>query len=67
VNEKLRGASLSIVIGRTDQYISPEAVASERARLDAASVRYRLIEFDAGHSIKRAVLLDLAGQLVSGP
>jgi predicted esterase len=65
VNEKLRGASLSLVIGRTDQYISPESVAAERARLDGAHVKYRLTEFDAGHSIKRAVLLHLAQELAA--
>src|SRR4051812_13290173 len=65
VNEKLRGASLTILVGKTDQYISPQAVAAERARLDAAKVSYKLIEFDAGHSIKRAVLLDLASQLAN--
>lgn len=62
VNELLRGASLQLVIGRTDQYISAEAVEKERARLDAAGTRYEVIEYDAGHSIKRAVLMDIASK-----
>lgn len=62
VNDRLRGASLQLVIGRTDQYISADAVAGERARLDAAGVRYQVVEYDAGHSIKRAVVTDLASK-----
>lgn len=62
VNDRLRGAKLLLVIGRTDQYISGEAVAKERARLDAAAIRYELVEFDAGHSIKRAVLTAIASR-----
>ncbi|HET9425768.1 MAG TPA: alpha/beta fold hydrolase [Gemmatimonadaceae bacterium] len=65
VNRRLRGASLRLVIGRTDQYIPPEAVAAERARLDAAGVTYDLTEYDAGHSIKRAVLTSLAERIAA--
>jgi predicted esterase len=60
-NELLRGARLTFVIGQRDQYISAHALEAERSRLDAAAVRYDLVEYDAGHSIKRAVLLDVAG------
>ena len=60
--EKLR---LRIVIGKTDQYISPDAVTRERERLDASGVPHEVIEYDAGHSIKRGVLKDLAARIES--
>ena len=34
---------------------------SERARLTAAGLTFDVIEYDGGHSVKRAVLLDVAG------
>jgi predicted esterase len=67
VNERLRGARLRLVIGRTDQYISAEALAAERSRLDAAGVDHEVIEYEAGHSIKRAVLTDLASRIAAEP
>lgn len=67
VKERLHGASLRIVIGRTDQYITPAAVAAERLRLDTAGIPYGLLEYDAGHSIKRAVLTRLAEEIAAGP
>src|SRR4051812_39566728 len=59
VNAKLRGASLTLVVGNRDQYISPAAVAAERERLTAAGVRFDLVEYDGGHSIKRGVIAEL--------
>jgi predicted esterase len=56
----LGGARLTLVIGRTDQYISSDAVASERSRLSQAGLEFDVVEYDAGHAIKRAVLLDVA-------
>lgn len=61
VNDRLRGGALTFVIGRKDQYITSESVAAERERLSDAGVRFDLVEYDAGHSIKRAVLRDIAG------
>ena len=63
VNDRLRGAGLHLVIGRTDQYISADALAKERSRLDAAGVRYDVLEYDAGHAIKRGVLAELRDRL----
>jgi predicted esterase len=59
VNDRLRGAALHLVIGRTDQYISANDLAKERARLDGAAVRHDVLEYDAGHAIKRTVLAEL--------
>ena len=60
---KLEAARLTLVIGKTDQYISEDALARERQRLADAGVQARVITFDAGHSIKRGVLRDLAASL----
>ena len=62
----LEAARLKIVIGRTDQYISPDALALERQRLAEAKVRAEFIEYDAGHSIKRPVLKELAARIAAG-
>ena len=64
--QRLSRSRLFFAIGRTDQHISPDAVAKERARLDASGIRYELIEYDAGHSIKRAVLNELAAKVSAG-
>jgi predicted esterase len=56
-----QGARLTFVIGKNDRYINADALAAERDRLDAASIPHDVVEYDGGHSIKRAVLLDVAG------
>jgi predicted esterase len=63
VKAQLKADRLLIVVGRTDQYISPDALARERERLDGAGIQYEVVEFDAGHTIKRAVLADVARRL----
>jgi predicted esterase len=59
--ETFRGARLTVVRGGKDQYISPAALEAERHRLAAASIPLDVVEFEGGHSIKRAVLLQVAG------
>src|SRR5207248_1334384 len=56
-----RGARLTLVIGRRDQHISAAAVDTERSRLAEAGIEFDLVEYDGGHSIKRAVLQAVAG------
>ena len=56
-----RGARLTFVTGRRDQYISAAHLDAERARLTAAGLSFDVVEYDGGHSIKRAVLVDVAG------
>jgi predicted esterase len=63
--ERLTASRLTIVLGRTDQYIAADAAARERDRLAAAGIPFGLIEYDAGHSIKRAVLADLAARIAT--
>ena len=63
--ERLRAARLTLVIGRTDQYIDAEAVDRERQRLAEADVPADFIGYDAGHSIKRGVLQELAAKIAA--
>jgi predicted esterase len=63
VKSRMKADRLLIVVGRTDQYISADALTRERARLDAGGIQFEMVEFDAGHSIKRAVLADVAARL----
>ena len=63
--ERLTASRLTLVIGRTDQYISPEAVVRERERIAGAKIPAEFIEYEAGHSIKRAVLKELAGRIAA--
>jgi predicted esterase len=55
-----RRAALTLVVGERDQHISRESLDRESTRLDLAGVPFELITFDGGHSIKRAVLAQLA-------
>jgi predicted esterase len=61
---RLSASRLTLVIGRTDQYISGDAVSREHDRITASGIPFDLIEYDAGHSIKRAVLTDVAARMV---
>jgi predicted esterase len=56
-----------LVIGGSDDVFLPDGQAAERARLDAAGVRYDVVEYDAGHSIKRAVCATLAEKIAADP
>jgi predicted esterase len=59
--DTFREARLTLVCGDKDQYISPAALEAERHRLAAASIPVDVVQFEGGHSIKRAVLLQVAG------
>lgn len=61
--DRLTKARLKIVIGRADQYIPADALSRERARLTEAGIPFEVIEYDAGHSIKRAVLKEVAARI----
>ena len=61
--DRLASARLTMVIGRRDQYISADALQRERQRLESAGLPHEVIEYDAGHTIKRAVLQELAAKL----
>jgi len=55
----LRGASLAIVVGERDHYVTDELLAAERARLAASRVPFDEIRFAGGHVISRSVFPQL--------
>jgi predicted esterase len=55
----LRGVPVVLVAGRRDQYVTPEILDAERARLDAASIAYQVFTFDGGHVVSRSVFPQL--------
>ena len=56
------GARLTLIAGSNDQYITAAALSIERERLQSAGIGFDVVEYNGGHSIKRAVLLDVASQ-----
>jgi predicted esterase len=50
-----------LVRGTTDRWATPNRIADERARLDAAGFPYEVRTFDGGHRLDDAVLGELAG------
>jgi predicted esterase len=42
---------LTLVVGERDAYVTPERLADERQRLDAAGADYDLLRFDGGHRL----------------
>jgi predicted esterase len=57
----IRGARLTVVLGSRDRYVDAPALAAERMRLDAAGIRYDVLEFEGGHVISRGVFPRLTG------
>ncbi|HEX4468356.1 MAG TPA: hypothetical protein VH080_02425 [Gemmatimonadaceae bacterium] len=62
----LRHASLQLVVGSRDQFVSDDRVAEEERRLRQANVLYRLVRYTGGHGIARDSLVGLARTL-DGP
>jgi len=58
--QRLRAARLTLVYGRSDEYITPKVVAAVTERLEAHAIPYRGISFDGGHELQDAALKDLA-------
>ena len=59
----LRGASITLVAGDTDQIVPREAVAREAERLSSAGVAFRVQRFGGGHTIDPDALASLAESL----
>lgn len=59
---RLRGARLTLVYGRSDEYITPKVVAGITERLGAHDIPYREISFAGGHELNVAVLKQLAAE-----
>lgn len=46
---RLRG--LTLVVGDADEYVTPERLTAERARLDAAGLAYRVLAYEGEHRL----------------
>ena len=57
----LNEAALTLVVGDEDEYATPERIAEEEARLDAADLAYTTVRFHGGHRIDPETL----GRLVA--
>jgi predicted esterase len=55
-----RRSPVTIVLGRQDEFASPELVAAQETRLKELGVAHRTIRFDGGHEIVPDVLVSLA-------
>jgi predicted esterase len=57
---RLRAARLTLVYGRSDEYITPKVLAGVTERLGAHDIPYRDIPFAGGHELNPGVLRQLA-------
>jgi len=57
---RLRAARLTLVYGRSDEYITPKVLARATEQLGAHDIPYREIPFSGGHELNEAVLKELA-------
>jgi len=57
---RLRAARLTLVYGRSDEYITPKVLAGVAERLGAHDIPYRDIPFAGGHELNQGVLKQLA-------
>jgi len=58
---KLRGARLTLVVGREDPYVDEPRLAEDEARLLDREIPYETVRYDGGHTIDPFVLRALAG------
>jgi len=57
--QRLRAARLTLVYGRSDEYITPKVLARVTERLGAHDIPYREIPFAGGHELNEGVLKQL--------
>jgi predicted esterase len=58
--ERLRAARLTLVNGRSDEYITAKVLAGVTQRLGAHDIPYQEIPFAGGHELNESVLKELA-------
>src|SRR5213592_4855812 len=61
VANRLRAARMTLVYGRSDEYITPKVVSGIVERLRQHEIRYEEIPFDGGHELNEAALRRLGG------
>ena len=59
VVSRLQAAHLTLVYGRSDEYITPKVVQAVTTRLRQHGIPYQEIPFDGGHELNEAVLRHL--------
>ncbi len=62
VVNRLRAARMTLVYGRSDEYITPKVVQTIMARLRQHGIPFNEIPFDGGHELNEAVLRTLGGE-----
>ncbi len=58
---RLRAARMTLVYGRSDEFITPKIVETTTARLRQHGIPYREVPFEGGHELNEAVLRGLDG------
>jgi predicted esterase len=62
----LHSASLRVVVGSRDRYVSDERLAEEEKRLRAAGLSYQLVRYAGGHGVSTSALRDAAASFANG-
>jgi predicted esterase len=60
--ERIRELRVTVVYGTSDEYVTPEAAAELRARLEAHDVHFEEITFDGEHRMDRRTLEAIGGK-----
>ncbi len=60
LRDKLNAVDLVLVAGAKDRHITPERLAEQRAALERAGVRHRVVTFEGGHALEASALARLA-------
>ena len=61
VVNRLRAARMTLIYGRSDEYITPKVIQTITSRLRQYGIPYDEIPFDGGHELNEAVLRRLGG------
>jgi predicted esterase len=57
----LRAATVTMVVGANDEYLTPLVVAEQEALLRGEKLAYEVCRFEGGHTMDAGLLRDLAG------
>ena len=60
VVNRLRAARITLVYGRSDEYITPKVIQTITTRLRQHAISFKEIAFDGGHELNEGVLMELA-------
>jgi len=61
VVNRLRAARMTLVYGRSDEYITPKVIQTITTRLRQHAISFNEIAFDGGHELNEGVLRSLSG------